>query len=361
MPKLNEGDVVEGLFCIGLGLFIAHDEISKKELNKIRLKIEPQMFTTGRFEYVIASNVRKKSGTHPPDYFTVVIEIRLKPSSVVGAFGKEYDKLYYSKSKDIGAIDDKVDQMIDSIKSSAYSTKVKALIDRFLQNNKKENVTFVVTADGIAGEASGGEVKGDVVLNVYGQTKGRRTLIKGGTIPFSLKSGSVTVANLSPYKGMVDIAKAMGIDWDGEKKYERLSKPFSGAAEMKAKFQMIVKMYDELKKEVVKKSKGGGSANKKFTNDCFDFLGKSIFGSDLATVVDIQENKVKEITPEYFEKLKQSVDLVIESKGNNLVFLDKKSKNPIFQIRTKLRPPPANEAKFYLEVGKGIYAPELFS
>jgi len=37
------------------------------------------------------------------------------------------------------------------------------------------------------------------------------------------------------------------------------------------------------------------------------------------------------------------------------VFVDKKTKAPIFQIRTKLRE-SANEAKFYLEVGKGIYA-----
>jgi hypothetical protein len=46
----------------------------------------------------------------------------------------------------------------------------------------------------------------------------------------------------------------------------------------------------------------------------------------------------------------------VEKKGNNLVFLDENNNFPIFQIRTKLRPPPANEAKFYLEVGKGIYA-----
>jgi hypothetical protein len=361
MSKLNEGDVVEGVFAIGLSLFIAEGEINKTKLNKLRLEIEPEMFTKGRFTHTIAKNVTRKSGSYPADMFTVVVEIRLKPSSVVGAFGKDYNKIYYSKSKDIGKIDDKINEMIKSVTTSAYSAKVKKLVNTFLQNNKKEKVTFVITADGIAGEASGGEVKGDVLLNVYGEIKGKRTLIKGGSIPFSLKSGSVTVANLSPYRGMVDIAKAMEIDWNGEKKYERLAKPFSGAAEMKAKFGLIVKMYDELKKEVVKKSKAGGSQGKKFTSNCFDFLGKSIFGSDLATVVDIQENKVKEITPEYFEILKSRVEFQIEAKGNNLVFNDKKSGKPIFQIRTKLRPPPANEAKFYLEVGKGIYAPEVLN
>ena len=82
----------------------------------------------------------------------------------------------------------------------------------------------MITADGISGESSGGEVKGDVLLNVYGEIKGKRTLIKGGSIPFSLKSGSVTVANLSPYRGMLDIAKALDIDWDG---IARLSRGYS--------------------------------------------------------------------------------------------------------------------------------------
>jgi len=54
--------------------------------------------------------------------------------------------------------------------------------------------------------------------------------------------------------------------------------------------------------------------------------------------------------------LEKTIELSVEAKGNNLVFSDKKNNISIFQIRTKLRPPPANEAKFYLEVGKGIYS-----
>jgi hypothetical protein len=359
MGKINEGDVIEGLFSIGLALYLADGKIDKTKLNRLRAKIEPSMFATGRVKVTVADAVVRRSGTHPPDKFTVNIEMRLKPASVTGAFGKDFNKIYYSKSKDIGKIDQKIDQLVKSVSSSAFSSKVRTLVHKFLDNNKSEKVVFVVIADGIAGESSGGEIKGDVTLNVYADVRGRRTLVKGGSIPFSLKSGSVTVANLSPYKGMVDIAKALKIDWNGEEKYERLTKPFSGQTEMAAKFKLIKKMYDELKVEVVKESKKTGVANKKFTEHCLNFLGKSIFGEDRASVVDIQESKVKEITPEYFDYLKKTVELVIEAKGNNLVFVDKNSKMPIFQIRTKLRPPPANEAKFYLEVGKGIYSPEI--
>ena len=58
----------------------------------------------------------------------------------------------------------------------------------------------------------------------------------------------------------------------------------------------------------------------------------------------------------YFKELQKNSVLYVVEKGNNLVFKDKKTQSPIFQIRTKLRPPPANEAKFYLEVGSGVYA-----
>jgi hypothetical protein len=229
--------------------------------------------------------------------------------------------------------------------------KAKGAVDYFLDNNSGEIVTFKVIADGIEGESSGGEVKGDVNLEVYAIKKGTTKKLISGSLPFSLKSESVTVANLSPYRGMLDIAEAVGIKWDGKEKFIRLSKPFVGPIEQKAKFQLIKQMYDELVDLMITESKKSS-----FSDKAYDFLDKSIFGSDLADVVDVQTGKVKEITREYFTQLKKNVKLVSKLNGNNLVFVDKNTETPIFQIRTKLRPPPANEAKFYLEVGKGIYA-----
>ena len=136
-----------------------------------------------------------------------------------------------------------------------------------------------------------------------------------------------------------------------EEKYVRLTKPFSGPVEQTAKFKLIEAMYTDLKTNVIKKS-----TEYNFTDKAFSFLKRSIFGSDLANVIDITSTGVKEITVEYFDALVKTTKLVAEAKGNNLVFKDKSNNIPIFQIRTKLRPPPANEAKFYLEVGKRIYA-----
>jgi len=349
--KLNEGDVIEGIFTIGLALFIADGKVDKTKLNKIRTQIDTKLFNTGRFKMTIASGVTRSKGNRPPDIFNVGFEMRLKPESIVGAFGEEYDKVYYSSSKDIGNIDKKIDQLVKAIDYGSFSRRVTVAVNQFLDNNVGEVVDFNVIADGIAGESSGGAIKGDVSLEIYATARGKSKKIHGGTIPFSLKSESVTVANLSPYRGMLDIAEALNIKWDAKIKYERLSKPFTGPIEQKAKFEMITSMYNDLKKEIVLKS-----SSQSFTKDALSFLGKGIFGEDLADVVDIQKGKVKEITTNYFKEIEEKAILYVVEKGNNLIFVDKKTQDPIFQIRTKLRPPPANEAKFYLEVGKGIYA-----
>lgn len=349
MAKLNEGDVIEGIFTIALSLYLAYGKVDKAELNKIRTKIDTKMFSSGRFKYSVASNLKRQKGKNAPDFFNVGFEMRLKPESISGAFDKEYEVLYKS-SKDVGKIDKKIDQLIKSLDRADFTRKADSAVNYFLNNNKGEVATFTVIADGIAGESSGGEVKGDVTLEVFATLKGSKKKIISGSLPFSLKSESVTVANLSPYNGMLDFASAMNIKWDAKDKYIRLSRPFTGPVEQKAKFELITSMYNDLKKEVINKSKDSN-----FSKTAYSFLKKSIFGSDLANVVDVQSGTVKEITVEYFNSLEKTTKLIAEAKGNNLIFLDKENKTPIFQIRTKLRPPPANEAKFYLEVGKGVY------
>lgn len=349
MPKLNEGDVIEGIFTIALSLYLAYGKVDKQLLNKIRAQVDTKMFSTGRFKYTVVENHKKKKGNNPFDIFNVTFEMRLKPQSVQGAFDKDFEVMY-KKSGDVGNIDKKIDQLIKNIENASFSRRAGAAVDYFLNNNTTDVVTFNVVADGIAGESSGGALKGDVTLEVYATKQGSSQRIISGSLPFSLKSESVTVANLSPYNGMVDIAKALGVKWDGAEKYNRLSKPFKGPVEQKAKFEMITNMYGDLTDAILKESRSPS-----FSKKAFGFLGASIFGDDLADVVDIQSTTVKEITTEYFNTLKDSVTLAVKLNGKNLVFSDAKTNTPIFQLRTKLRE-EANEAKFYLEVGKGIYA-----
>lgn len=349
MAKLNEGDVIEGIFALALALYISDGKIDKTKLNKARMAIDPSLFSSGRVRHTIAKNVKRHLPNKPPDFFNIGVEIRLKPESVSGAFGKNY-KVLYESSRDVGDLDKKINQLIRHIDGTQFGKQAHAAVLKFLQNNKPEIVDFVVVSDGIAGEASGGAVKGDVTLDIYVKGKSSKKKIHQSTIPFSLKSGSVTVANLSPYNGMLAIASGLKIKWTAKEKYARLAQPFNGATEQKQKFQIIEKMYSDLQKEVQAVSKSPG-----FSHNAFAFLRKSIFGTDLANVVDVRSGMIKEITVEYFDKLTATTKLDVVKKGNNLVFVDKNSKAPIFQLRTKLRK-EANEAKFYLEVGSGIYS-----
>jgi hypothetical protein len=350
MGKLNEGDMMEGIFCLALGLYIAHGTVDKAKLNRLRTQVDPKLFANGRADVTIAESVKRKTGNKPADTFTVQTEIRLKAVSVTGAFGKDYKRLYYDKSKDIGNIDRKIDQLISGIAGSAFARQVDAQINKFLGNSKSDKAVFVVTADGIAGEASGGALKGDVNLSVFAVEKGKRVPIKNGSIPFSLKSESVTVASLSPYHGMLKMAAALGVKWDAADKFSRLAEPFKGPLEQAAKFKLIEAMFKELKEAI-----HGVSRQAAFTERALAFLASSIFGTDMATVVDVQRTGLKEITPARFKELERAAKLTLQVKGNNLVFVDSRSKLPIFQLRTKLRPPPANEAKFYIEVAEGAY------
>lgn len=352
MAKLNEGDVIEGIFTIGIGLYLAEGKIDKTKLNNIRTKIDPSVFSSGRVKYVIAKDLMRNKPGRPPDFFNVNLEIRLKAESTSMAFGNEYEVMY-SSSKDVGKIDKKIDQLIAQMNSASFTRKIKGAVDFFLDNNTGEIVTFNVIADGIAGESSGGAVKGDVTLEVFATRKGSTKKIISGALPFSIKSESVTVANLSPYKGMLAIASALDIRWDAADRYIRLSKPFTGPVEQASKFKMIEQLYFDLKDEIKKKS---NSNRKQFTKTAMDFFATSVFGNDMADVIDVSSSGVKEITIEYFNKLRENIELTVQESGNNLIFVDFKTKTPIFQIRTKLRPPPANEAKFYLEAGKGVYS-----
>jgi len=349
MAKINEGDIIEGIFTIAVALYIAEGKVNKNKLNRIRTQIDPAFFATGRVTHTVAKNIKKQLPNKRADFFNVGFEMRLKPKSVTGAFGKGY-QVFYESARDVGNINKKVDQLIRSIEATQAGRQIAGAVNDFLKNNKPEIVDFIVIADGIEGESSGGEIKGDVTLSTYVRSKSGSKKIHKGTIPFSIKSGSATVANLSPYKGMLDIAAAMKIKWDAKKTYSRLSGSFSGSKEQKQKFKLIKSMYSDLKKEIGKISK-----QPNFTETAFAFLRKSIFGRDLANVVDVREGQIKEITVEYFDKLSKTTKLDIQEKGNNLVFIDKQTKNPIFQLRTKLRE-EANEAKFYLEVATGIYS-----
>lgn len=360
MAKLNEGDVMEGVFAICLAELFANNTINKTNVNKWRRQIDPSIFRTGRSEIVIREF---KDGT-PKDNIKVTLIVRLKYESTNMAFGPNYEPLY-AKSSDIGNVDRKIDNLITFTKTH-YQGLIKRTKDSYLRNNKSDNVDIVINADGIAGESSGGDIKGDLEVTVT--MNGVKQLNK--TLSFSLKSGSKTLANLSPYNGMVDIVNRLGVSLPNELKYKTiLGEQLVQArtpAEKKLKVDTIKQLYDETLGTIK-----NGSTDIKFKDRAFELFKSMTFGSDLANVVDIDKSKIKEITVEHINELQQNTKSIIVDEfgsGSNktlkfkLVPADPK-KDELFQLRFKKRVEGSGdtfqikELKFYVEAGSAAYVP----
>lgn len=354
MAKLNEGDVMEGIFAICLAELFANGTINKSNVNKWRRKIDPGIFRTGRSEIV----VREFKDGRPQDQIKVTLIVRLKYESTNMAFGPNYEPLY-EKSSDVGNIDRKIDNLITFTKTH-YQDLIRRTKDSYLKNNKSDTVDIVINADGIAGESSGGDIKGDLEVTVT--MNGTKQLDR--TLNFSLKSGSKTLANLSPFNGMMDIVKRFGVALPNETKYRKVLGEQLAQARTPLEKKLKVDTIKELYKETLE-SLEDASRNSTFKDQAFELFKSMTFGSDLANVVDIDKTKIKEITVDYINQLQQQTSSIdVQKSGDNLKFIIKPLNKELFQLRFKKRVAGSGEdfqikeLKFYVEAGPAAYAPK---
>jgi hypothetical protein len=343
MAKLNEGDVMEGIFAICLADIFAHNSINKGNVNKIRREIDPELFRDGSFSKEVW---RVKDGS-PKDNIGVTLNMRLKYNSTFEAFGANYEPLYES-SNDIGNLDKKINTLVSYV-NTHYASKVRRVKDTYLKNNQADEVNIVINADGIAGESSGGNIKGDLMVTVFINDVRQMDT----EMVFSLKSGSKTLANLSPYNGMKDVIGRFGVQLDTADD---------------VKFTNY--LGDQLKQAKTPHEK---KLKVKLINEMYGKMLNVTFGEDLADVVDIDKTKIKEMIPEYIDQLEQettSIKTVMKpanGKGSNvtLKFHMMPSDKELFQLRFKQRVEglgddfKIKELKFYVEAGAGAYAPKL--
>jgi hypothetical protein len=348
MPKINEGDVMEGIFAIACALYIIDGNINKAKLNTLRTQIDPAKFTSGRSIVDIVTN--KRIGR---DTLSVQLQLRLKPKSVVGAFGKDF-LFYVNKQTDIGGLDKKIESIIKNAETSRYLKKLRTAMEKYLKNNTSEDIGFMIVADGVEGEQSGGDIKGDVMITLYVKgSGGQKLLTDPETISYSIKSGSKTAANLSPYTGMLAIANHFSVSYSKPEHYQNiLGRPARTDAEKEATNQAIRMMFDELRKLIVAKGD-------RITSDAYEYIAKNIKGSDQAFLVDIESSKIKEIPPEKYKELEDSgIKIKAIIQGDYLRFVDiKDSSKMLFQLRLKLRTSGSGSAerKFYVETGNLLY------
>ena len=55
MAKRNEGDIMEGIFSIGLADLFANGNVSRGRVNTVRAKIDTNLFARGAFNYEYSS------------------------------------------------------------------------------------------------------------------------------------------------------------------------------------------------------------------------------------------------------------------------------------------------------------------
>jgi hypothetical protein len=347
MPKLNEGDIMEGIFCLATGLYLAYDKIDKAKLNVLRLDINPQNFIDSREQVMIVKDHVEKL-----DLVSVECVIRLKASSTRDAFGSDY-RILYEHQKDIGDIDKKIQNLVKNIETSNFGSRLLELKHKYVKNNTKELLYFRVVADGIAGEVSGGEIKSDVEITLEVRDA-KKKLIATEKIPFSIKSKSKTLSNLSPFNGMKKIAASFHINDAFIEKYRPIfEERATTSVQKEATNKAISAIYNELTTLMVKKSK-----DKNFSKYAVDFISKEVFGSDLADLIDIDNTKIKEIPKKLFDSFVKTMEFEAIKSGNYIkVMLKGSTKMMLFSTRIKIRTSSSGavERKFYIEAGNLLY------
>jgi hypothetical protein len=333
--SVNLGSVMEGVFAIAVGLIMCESDAPGRKLdvssiNTVRSQVKNSMYTRAGFTKVLFRGKQfriKTKGSQPdyvPDFVTVTLQVSLKEGEVASAFGKSF----FDNTKE-SVIQTLIAQVVTS--STKYKKDLRKAQDQYLLNNKPEKVDVLIVADGVGGEQSGGDLKGDVAVNIT--ING--TPIINKDLNFSLKAGktpSKTISNESPYKSMMRVNETfeLGID---SKKYDFLSGSSRTSKEKFEKVKYTTMFYNEVLDKLVDSFESGRGSTK-----AWDFLKKAAFGTDYAAVVSIGTNKTNESSTEYISALQKRYPTIVTKKvGNNIKFFVKEINAPLFQIRFKNR------------------------
>jgi len=368
MAKRNEGDIMEGIFSIGLADLFANNAVSRGRVNTVRAKIDTKLFQTGAFNY----NYSSKEVPPDPDIVAINLKVRLKQGSTWEAYGPEW-KMMYDRVGDIGNLDSKITQIIETLNTN-YREKIVKAKNKWLTNNESDEVVVDIIADGQEGEQSGGLVKGDVMvqINMNGDN------IIDEMMNFSLKSGSTTVAGLSPFRGLLDVMSQLGVKLpQRESKYRRLLGDLLSSARSPAEKRAKVKLSGMFFTDVMNGIDVAARSNpKSFKTGLFNVMKRATFGSDLADVIDVDKTTIKEITLDHINELESTTgNLRVEkapsgfSLGGQAItgrrfFMTGPNapKGHLLQFRFKFR--PGDEQRIYKELklqillGGGAYLPK---
>jgi len=221
----------------------------------------------------------------PSDKVQCELNVTLKADETLRAFGDNFRAL---NGGDFGKIATKMERLISS-RGTFFFKKLINAKNKFLKNNRQDEVVYQVVADGIAGESSGGNIKADITIKIIANG---REIVKD-QIDFSLKSDSVTVENRGMASGM-------------EKLYEMFSRNLSSQDKRSADV-CIEAIRQDARGRTIRRNpvitlyrliRDNGLPNgTQMSDELWDWFLSATFGDDKAQVVDIGERRIKELEP----------------------------------------------------------------
>lgn len=266
-------------------------------------------------KYIMTDNFNVNNRLNYPDFSEVFLDVKVKEAETGGQMGKNLARLMEGIAADHSRWDtekkqfDKYDslkkkafQLIGQSQGTSFYAKLIRAKELYLKNNRSDFIRYEVIADGISGEATGGKVKQDVVMDVI--ANGKRILHE--RLNFSMKSDVKTFNNAGLYNGIQDLYKFFGDSINPSEKIgaKNLKNTIVRDGQSKMNMKDIVSLYTMIVYGVRDNSKEDISKSDMW----WDIFKKQVFGigyTGSIQIVDIRRETIKELTPEY-------VDLLIE-------------------------------------------------
>ena len=387
----NIGDTMEGIFAIAVALHMAYGRVDKTMLQTIRKSLD---LSNGKASYVIDPNIANDNiynvEADAEDKISVKVQLNLKPKSVEGMFGANI--IPHPE------VESNINALVNKLQHLKIIKKIHEFMVSVLTNNKKDEISFAVIADGLDSSSSRSTIKGDVKLKISATSKTDIPKDLKEPIVFSLKTfeneSKSTVSNMGIFAGLFRLGKTFNLrfiegleglkefpdkysqiqnlvyqhpdkipDEDhfihyvkkylsiqdkyysggGEGETEADKKVYQAKAELEQLKITLKRFIQAISEEIQAKDSEAFTADPRarvFTMKCLEFLRKQIFGEDLARVVSIKKGDIKEIEDADFDTMKDNyvVNLQTDENGNMRFYsIDiNNEKKLLFQIRPRL-------------------------
>ena len=249
-----------------------------------------------------------------PDFSQVELKVRVKEAETGEYYGKKLQK-FLDEEKEKGESGDKkynnLKQRMRTLlktKNKSFFRKLQNVKAKYLSNKESDVIHWVVDADGIAGETSGGDIKQDVTVVI--SADGTRVL--EDELNFSLKASSKTIHGGGVYNSVPQIYEMFKsfIPPEERKKAKLLvddikkgNKQYNAKGSADSLWKLIGSSIEEKSTH--------SSPYTRWSSKFWGLLEKRLFGKSTEyegqiQLVEMNAKEISEVTKEQFDKLKDS-------------------------------------------------------